>query len=230
MPINRHAITLSTPNASKGLRLAGVAAMIVASTMLASCGSIRADTQTTNSIPDDYRTRHPITLAEVEHNLDVPVSVGQNKLTPATRDLVTGFAQDYKALSRGTIAILVPQGAPNSASANAVRNEVRRVLAASDISSSRIIISSYRAQPDASAPVRLSFVGVTAITNDCGQWPSDLFGKTVIDNTNWENFGCASQQNLAAQIASPSDLVGPRGMTPIDAERRAEVIRVYREE
>jgi pilus assembly protein CpaD len=212
-------------------KLAGVAMLIATSAVLASCGSVRPDRQTTSSIPDDYRTRHPITLAEVEHNLDVPVAAGQGRLTPATRDLITGFAQDYKAISRGTIAIIVPQGAANSGSANAVRNEIRRVLAAADIANARIITSSYTPQsPDASAPVRLSFIGVTAITNDCGQWPSDLFGKTVIDNTNWENFGCASQQNLAAQIASPADLVGPRGMTPIDAERRAEVIRVYREE
>jgi pilus assembly protein CpaD len=215
---------------ARAFRLAGIAVLLATSAALASCG-VRPDRQTTSSIPSDYRTRHPITLAEVEHNLDVPVGAGQSKLTPATRDLITGFAQDYKAISRGTIAIIVPQGAVNSGAANAVRNEIRKVLAAADIANARIITSSYTPQAsDASAPVRLSFIGVTAITNDCGQWPSDLFGKTVIDNTNWENFGCASQQNLAAQIASPADLVGPRGMTPIDAERRAEVIRVYREE
>lgn len=219
----------STFPAAKALRLTGIAVLVATSAMLASCGSMRPDSQTTNSVPDDYRTRHPITLAEVEHNLDVPVGAGQSRLTPPTRDLIAGFAQDYKALSRGTIAILVPTGAANSGSANAVRNEVRAVLAAAGISSAKIIISSYSAQPDSSAPVRLSFVGVTAITNDCGQWPTDLFGKTVIDNTNWENFGCANQQNLAAQIANPGDLVGPRGMTPIDAARRAEVIRIYRD-
>jgi pilus assembly protein CpaD len=75
----------------------------------------------------------------------------------------------------------------------------------------------------------MTFVAVTALTGECGQWPTDLFGPTVIDNTNWENFGCASQQNLAAQIANPSDLVGPRGMSPIDAEERAQVISVYRQ-
>ena len=48
-------------------------------------------------------------------------------------------------------------------------------------------------------------------------------------NKNYENFGCASQQNLAAQIANPSDLVGPRGMSPIDAANRATVIQTYRD-
>ena len=85
-----------------------------------------------------------------------------------------------------------------------------------------------RYRPTPRPPIRLSFVAVTAITGDCGQWPTDLFGPSIRDNTNWENFGCATQQNLAAQIANPADLVGPRGMTPIDAQRRAEVIRMYR--
>lgn len=222
--------TKHTSPSGKTLRFAGIATMLTLSTLLASCGSVRPDMQTTSSIPDDYRTRHPITLAEVEHNLDIPLAAGETRLTPATRDLVLGFAQDYKAIAKGTIAILVPQGAANSASANAVRAEVRQILTRADIPSTRIVTTTYATQSaNASAPVRLSFVGVTAITNSCGQWPSDLFGKTVTDNTNWENFGCASQQNLAAQIASPSDLVGPRGMTPIDAERRAEVISIYRE-
>ncbi len=33
--------------------------------------------------------------------------------------------------------------------------------------------------------------------------PTDMFGRTLRDNENWENFGCASQQNLAAQISNP---------------------------
>jgi pilus assembly protein CpaD len=214
------------------LKLAGVGALIATAALLSACGTTRPDRQTTSSIPDDYRTRHPITLAEVEHNLDVPVGSGEHALTASTRDLIKGFAQDYAALSKSTLRIAVPMNAANSGAAHGVRSQVRKVLSDAGIPASRIIQTDYDPQSaDASAPVKLSFIAVTAMTDDCGQWPSDLVvGRTVIDNTNWENFGCASQQNLAAQIASPTDLVGPRGMTPIDAQRRAEVIRVYREE
>jgi pilus assembly protein CpaD len=48
-------------------------------------------------------------------------------------------------------------------------------------------------------------------------------------NQNYYNFGCATQNNLAAQIANPEDLVAPRGMTPIDATRRNAAIKEYRE-
>lgn len=229
-------LTLGTANrptaftARHVLKIVGAASLVAAVSLLSSCGTARPDRQTTNSIPDDYRTRHPITLAEVEHALDIPIGSGEYALTPATRDLIKGFAQDYTALSKSTMRIAMPANAPNSAAANGVRSQIRKALADAGIPASRIVMTNYDSQSsEASAPVKLSFIAVTSITDDCGQWPSDLVnGHTVVENTNWENFGCASQQNLAAQISNPTDLVGPRGMTPIDATNRATVIKVYR--
>lgn len=212
------------------VRLVSAAAALSIAAALTSCAA-RPDRVTTSSVPDDYRTRHPITLAEVQHSLDVPIGSGERRLTTPLRDLVRGFAQDYTALSKSTVSIAVPAGSANAGAAHAVRSEIRQVLIEAGVKSNRIVLTTYDpAEASVSAPVRLSFVAVTAITGDCGQWPSDLFGPTIRDNTNWENFGCASQQNLAAQIANPADLVGPRGMTPIDAQRRAEVISIYRTE
>ena len=211
------------------LKLASAAALIAVAATLASCAA-RPDRQTTSGIPDDYRTRHPITLAEVQHNLDVPIGTGEQRLTSGTRDLIRGFVQDYAALSSGTMLIAAPTQSANAGTAQALKGDVRKLLINAGVKPSRIVMTAYDpSDANASAPIRLSFVAVTAITGECGQWPTDLFGPTIMDNTNWENFGCATQQNLAAQIASPTDLVGPRGTSPIDAQRRAEVIRVYRE-
>jgi pilus assembly protein CpaD len=214
------------------LRLATSATAISVVVLLTSCAA-RPDRVTTSSVPgsNDYRTAHPITLAEVQHSLDVPVGSGERKLTVPLRDLVRGFAQDYLALSKSTVSIAVPVGSANAGAANAVKSELRKSLIEAGVKPNHIVLTSYDpADAAASAPIKLTFVAVTAITGDCGQWPSDLFGPTIRDNTNWENFGCASQQNLAAQIANPADLVGPRGMTPIDAQRRAEVINIYRQD
>jgi pilus assembly protein CpaD len=212
------------------LRLATAAAAITVAAALTSCAA-RPDRVTTSSVPDDYRTRHPITLAEVQHSLDVPIGSGERTLTTPLRDLVRGFAQDYLALSKSTVTVAVPSISANAGAAHKVKGEVRKVLIDAGVNSNHIVFTSYDpAEASASAPIRLTFVAVTAITGDCGQWPSDLFGPSIRDNTNWENFGCATQQNLAAQIANPADLVGPRGMTPIDAQRRAEVISIYRTE
>ena len=212
------------------LGLAAAASILAVSAALTSCAA-RPDRVTTSSVPDDYRKRHPITLAEVQHSLDIPVGTGERKLTTPLRDLVRGFAQDYLALSSSTVSVALPASSVNAGAAHAVRSEVRQVLIDAGVKPNRIVMTTYDpAQASASSPIRLGFVAVTAITGDCGQWPTDLFGPSIRDNTNWENFGCATQQNLAAQIANPADLVGPRGMTPIDAQRRAEVISIYRKD
>jgi pilus assembly protein CpaD len=213
------------------VKLSSVATMLVLASLLSACGTARPDRQTTSSIPDDYRTRHPITVAEVEHNLDVPIGSDEHGLTAGTRDLIKGFAQDYAAVSKSTVRVAIPMNAANSAAANGVRNQVRKVLMDAGVPSARIVLTNYNSPAaDVSAPVRLTYVAVTAITDECGQWPTDLTsGPSIIENKNYENFGCASQQNLAAQIANPDDLVGPRGMSPIDATNRATVITTYRD-
>lgn len=203
------------------------ASLLLSAAMLAGCAS--KDATATGSIPDDYRTRHPIVLTEAEHTLDVPVASGDRSLTLPMRDNIRGFAQDYEAKSKGTVQIMVPQGSHNAGAAASLRKEIRATLVKEGVPSKRIIETSYSAagQGDA-APIRLAFVSTTAKTNTCGQWPEDLTLNTM-ENRQYYNFGCASQANLAAQIANPMDLVGPRGMTSIDAERRGTVIQDYRD-
>jgi pilus assembly protein CpaD len=79
---------------------------------------------------------------------------------------------------------------------------------------------------EASAPVRVSFIAVRAQTDKCGRWPEDLVESS--ENKHYADFGCSYQNNLAAQMANPADLLGPRKQTTIDAENRGAVIDVYR--
>ncbi len=207
------------------MRASTFACAVLALAALQGCAK---DPRTTGAIPDDYRTRHPITLSEAQHSLDVPVSAGDNRLTVAMADNIKGFAQSYAATSSGVVQIQVPTGSANSAGASILKRQIRAVLNSSGIASSKIVETHYGAAPTGdAAPIRLSFIAMTAMTGQCGQWPEDLSDNTY-SNRNWYNFGCASQNNLAAQVANPMDLVGPRGMSPIDAERRSAVIGNYR--
>nr|WP_183896807.1 CpaD family pilus assembly protein [Rhizobium skierniewicense] len=211
---------------ARSLRRAGLVLALLTTAALAQ-GCAR-DPMSTGAIPDDYRTRHPITLSEAQHSLDIPVSAGDNRLTVGMADTIKGFAQSYTATSSGVVQIQVPTGSANSAAASILKRQIRSVLTSSGIASSKIVETHYGAAPTGdAAPIRLSFIAMTAMTGQCGQWPEDLSDNTY-SNKNWYNFGCASQNNLAAQIANPMDLVGPRGMSPIDAERRSAVIGNYR--
>lgn len=208
------------------LRIALLSAMLGGAALTAGCGT--KDGMTTGSIQDDYRTRHPITLNEVEHSLDVPISSADTRLTVGMRDAIGGFASDYGANSSSIVQILVPQGSPNSGAAHHMVKQIRSTLMEGGIPSSRIVQTSYQAAATGdAAPIRLSYIAMTAVTNPCGEWPEDLANDTI-RNRNWQNFGCATQANLAVQIANPMDLLTPRKPAPIDAARRSRVINTYR--
>ena len=194
--------------------------------ILSGCAGPR-DQLTTGGIPDDYRERHPIVVTEAEQTVDIPVASSDRRLTIAQRELIRGFAQIYGSRASGPVYILSPEGSANAGAARALRGQVRAELASRGIASNKIINTTYAATGllDA-APIRLSFTGTTAVTTQCGQWPKDI--SADFTNQNYYNFGCASQNNLAAQVANPEDFVAPRGMTPIDAERRNEAIKEYR--
>lgn len=214
--------------AMTALRTLAFATLAATVTVLSGCGSLRSDESLkTASIENDYRARHPIRLAEAEQSIDIPVATGDYKLSQAMADTVRGFGQNYARASSGTIRIAVPTGSVNARAARAVIPQIKRALASEGISEKRMVVVGYGAEGGVSAPVRVSFVALTAMTDQCGQWPEDLMENSY-GNKNWYNFGCASQNNLAAQVANPKDLFDPRATTPIDAARRGNVIDSYR--
>lgn len=202
------------------------AAVVATVALLAGCAKLH--NIEVGSVPDDYRTNHPIIVSEQETAINVPVASNEKALNYGRISIVRGFAADYRENSTGPLQIMTPVGSPNSAAASRVAGQIKKVLVKEGIPAGRIGVTPYQAaaQNDA-APVRLSFTAIAAHTNKCGQWPEDLVYNTM-ENKHYHNFGCASQNNLAAQIANPSDLLAPRGMTPIDAQRRDVVIENYR--
>lgn len=198
--------------------------LLVSATLLSSCGN----QMTTGSIPLDYRERHPIVLTDAQTALDIPVGVNDMRLTIGMRDTIKGFAQNFRNTSAGYMQVQIPVGSANAAAATHMAGDIRRTLQGAGIRSQQIISVRYRAGgPQDAAPIRLSFVSTKAVTAPCGSWPEDLSDNTAA-NRNWYNFGCASQNNLAAQIDNPMDLVAPRAQTPIDAAQRSNVISTYR--
>jgi pilus assembly protein CpaD len=202
------------------------AAGLLAAAALTSCAAPR-DNLTTGGIPDDYRQRHPIVVTEAEQAVDIPVATTDRRLTIAQRDLIRGFATTYTSRASGPVYLMSPQGSANAFAVSQVRGQVRAELASRGIPTSKIVYASYAAAGGGdAAPIRLTFTGTTAVTTQCGQWPKDIGGG--FDNQNYYNFGCAYQNNLAAQVANPEDFIAPRGMTPIDAARRNDAITEYR--
>jgi pilus assembly protein CpaD len=208
-------------------RPAGCILGVAALALLAGCAMGPRDSVVVGSIPDDYRTNHPIVIAEKDQVIDLPVAAADRGMTAGQRVSLEGFFSDYDRSAAPPVSILVPVGAANDVAASHAGNDFASLAKANGVPESRILISSYQAPtPEISAPVRVAYTAMKAQTGKCGRWPEDI--TNTVENKHYANFGCSYQNNLAAQIANPSDLLGPRKQTPIDAERRSIVIDDYR--
>lgn len=215
-------------SAGKSRNISAILATGLVGLVMTGCAAFQGNHVIVGSIPDDYRTRHPIVISEQEQAVDIPVASSDRGLTQSMRETVRGASDRYQSTATGTIQVMSPTGAPNSVAASLVSQEIVAILKKEGIPANRILTTRYPvSSPQDAAPIRISFLATTASTGDCGRWSEDMLAEGD-ENRNYKNFGCSSQNNLAAQIVNPGDLLGPRGMTSIDAERRGTVIESFR--
>jgi len=200
--------------------------VLAASACLTACASDRALT-TGSTYPNTVPERHPIVLSDSPRNLDVFVT-GTGHLDPRQADDIDGFLLEYRRYGRGVLVLEVPRG--SQVPGRAVEHTLERVRAralARGVGPREIVVAPYPvANVAVSAPVRLSFQRMQAkVAGACGLWPQDL-GVTNAGfnarNENYWNFGCATQSNVASQIADPVDLVRGRQEGRIDTVTRTQ--------
>jgi pilus assembly protein CpaD len=203
--------------------------------VVAACNTDR--TVVTGSIPHDYRERHPIRITEAEHDIQLLIGTGRGDLTAEQRAQVGSMASSWHREGTGRLLIEVPKGSPNERAARYAAREVQSLLRASGVPAQAIATKSYVTPPESFGPIRIAYRRIEAQTGPCGLWPEDVGVSltpslqpmpATIDNRPQWNFGCATQQNLAASVSNPQDLVQPRTETAAYAPRRQTVIERYR--
>jgi pilus assembly protein CpaD len=185
---------------------------------------------------NDYRLRHPIVVGEGVKTLDLPVGSDMRRLSPQLSAVVSSFAAEARSRGGGAMEIIVPSGAGNEAAVHAVLPQIRKALVSGGVSPKRIATRGYPVQDaTVSAPVRLAYSGMQARVGPCGQWTDNINGggsgtrhDPHLNNTQYRDFGCATQANLAAIVDNPSDLLYPRASAPGDQLRRGTVYKKYR--
>jgi pilus assembly protein CpaD len=210
------------------------AVAVLAALLAAGCQS---QAPTTSALAaNDYRLRHPIVVGEGTKTLDLPIGSGMRQLSPQLAAVVSSFARDARSRGGGSVEIIAPSGSRNEAAVHAVLPQIRQALARGGVPSKRIATRSYSVGDGGiAAPVRLAYTGIQASAGPCGQWPDNITGggsarkhNPHLNNTQYYNFGCASQANLAAMVDNPSDLLYPRAVEPGDQMRRGVVYEKYR--
>jgi pilus assembly protein CpaD len=211
-------------------RAAALLAAAACALLLAGCVSDQAGLA---EYPSDLRHRHPIAIHEGVHTVELFIGSKRGELTLDQRADVLSLAHSWRRDAAGGVMIDMPTGTSNEAAAAGVLPEVRAILVSMGVPAQSIEIRGYHpSDPRTLATMRLSYPRMVASAGPCGMWPHDL-GPTLdgehANNLEYWNFGCAAQANLAAQVDNPSDLVQPRGETPVYGERRTKVIEAYRQ-
>src|SRR6185312_545743 len=180
----------------RGLSLAAVL-------MASSCAGPNAQGPDTNF--EDGARNHPIAVEPSYQSVKLTYSPADQGMTAADAARFDAFVADYREHGTGSIAVSVPAGLNATAAIAFFAERINRM----GISRDHILVSSHDA-PDGDARVELNYVTYVAHAEACGDWSEDL-SKTG-DNGTARNFGCSMQHNLAAMVADPRDLLGPRPM------------------
>ena len=173
------------------------------------------------TVAQDGEVNHPITVEPSYRDLKVQFVGGPAGMTADDAVKFDAFLADYRAHGNGSLGISVPGGALSRA---AITYFAERA-AATGISRDKILVSSHDVA-NSDFRVDVSYITYNAHADDCGNdWSENL--AFTLDNRTPRNFGCSVQHNIAAMVADPRDLLGPRGFDPVDTTRRAIVIDHY---
>ena len=108
----------------KRLRLA--VALMGLSVMLGACNT--TEEVITQTVPTDYRQRHPIAVQEGKRSIVIFVGQARGGLSEAQRADVMGIARDWTHEGTGAVIVDVPVDTRNARAAAATYQEIRSVL------------------------------------------------------------------------------------------------------
>jgi pilus assembly protein CpaD len=209
--------TKMTTSPLTGLMRSGGALLLVtaAALSLGACKTLEENTRITGWSVVDPNQRHPILVSQQPSRLVLKVGRGSYGLSASQRANLIGFAADFRtgAGSNSKLVIQAPSGGPNEVAAMQVVAEIRHILRESGFDETLVAVEAYHDDNDPQPPVRVSYLRYVA---------------SQPDGLNQQNFGCAAQKNLAAMVANPADLLGPRGETARAGGRRDVVWDKYK--
>jgi pilus assembly protein CpaD len=202
------------------------AALALIGALAAGCAHPLAN-QPQHAVPADQR--FPISVEPQMTTIGVRIDPGLQRLDPAEIDRVEAFAENWKTRGQGAVTVSAPQGSPNQRAGEAAMAQTVSILRKNGVPDHMIARTGYpAAAAPGEPPVTLSFLSLTAVSPDCSKvgFPDNLGFSPR--NTPWTSFGCATQNNIAAMISNPRDLLEPKPMGDADATRRLKVMEDYR--
>ena len=189
-----------------------LAALATSAALLGGC---QADMPMADDVyqPESVAERYPINVAKVPMKLEVASHRGG--LQSSQVSAISNFARSASMASASGVSIRRPSGGGASAT---ISRQVYDLLIKNGVAASTISQGTYRGSGN--SPVLIAFTRSVAVTKECGDWSKDL-GNT--GNEPYPNFGCATQNNIAAMIQNPVDINVPRPVDPAYSATRFDI-------
>lgn len=158
---------------------------------------------------------------------EIQLAVHAGGVSPTQAEALAAFVDGWRQAEAGTITIQAPSDGPDGGASYRASESARAFLMGQGVPADQVRVIAYRPEGEGKAPLLIGYVRHEVVLPECGrEWTNIAHS---ITNRPQANFGCATTANMAAQIANPSDLAGPRATTPVDAGRRQVVIEKYRQ-
>ena len=198
-----------------GRKAPGAAALLVLAALAAGCSATDTNVNLANY---DVQARHPIMISEEPEVLVIPVGMNGPALSPQIETAIRNYVGGYRENGTGSITIQVPTASANEVAASSTGQAIHYALVRAGVPRGAIQVAPYWVGDHSRvAAVRIAYLRVKAVTPECGIWPETQ--PTENQNGQFHNFGCAAQNNLAAMVANPADLIAPQPMAT--GQRRA---------
>jgi len=198
-------------------------AVLISLAALSACASIPPQ----DGLVEEPRTPTEQWKAEVTSQPhEIRLAVHGSGLSSTQADALSQFVGEWREVEGGSITLQSPSGGPDNSAAFRTGEGARSFLIAQGVRADQIRIVGYDAKGDARAPLLVGYLRHEAVIPECGRAWTNIAHS--MENKVQPNFGCATVANMAAQIANPADLKGPRATTAPDMGRRADVLAKYR--
>jgi pilus assembly protein CpaD len=161
---------------------------------------------------------------------EVLLAVHAQGLSPRQAEALAKLHDYWLEDDGGVIGVQAPTDGVDPSAAYRMSEAARSYLISRGVPPDKIEVVGYDPVPgdsgDGPPPLKVGYLRYHAEIPQCGKVWTNI--SRSWNNDVQPNFGCAVSANLAAQVADPADLLGPRPMAPQDATRRQEVLDKYR--
>lgn len=170
--------------------------------------------------------QHPISVDSQVVTLTIDADQTTTDLSTVDRARLRAFANAYLTNGHGPLTIIAPSGFAGAPDAHEAAADIREALNDAGVPWETLSGATYRTGGDAGDQLIISYTHYVATASECGVWS----GVTARDYRNLRspNFGCAYQNNIAAMLADPHDLIAPAALSPRDAMATTRGITAYR--